>query len=84
MANHVGETYDWRVSGIAEFAYFVELESGIEITVYLPRYSRYIVDSVRGVVSTTQGKRIATIGEKLKIEVTGVMQDERRIVGEKR
>lgn len=39
MANHVGETYVGRVSGIALFAYFVELDSGIEVTVYLPRYS---------------------------------------------
>jgi len=70
------------VSGIAEFAYFVELDSGIEVTVYLPRERRYIVDSVRGVLSTTQGKRITSIGEKLQVEVTGVIQDERRIVGE--
>lgn len=82
MADKVGQTFSGRVAGIAEFAYFVELESGIEVTVYLPRERRYIIDPMEGILSTVQGKRIVQIGEKLKIEITGVMNDERRIVGE--
>lgn len=61
MANHVGETYVGRISGIAEFAYFVELDSGIEVTVYLPRYSRYIVDGVTGILASVRGQRVAQI-----------------------
>ena len=71
------------MAGIAEFAYFIELASGIEVTVYLPREHRYIIDPMEGILSTIQGKRIVQIGEKLKIEITGVMNDERRIVAEK-
>lgn len=61
MANHVGENYVGRVSGIAEFAYFVELDSGIEVTVYLPRQRRYIVDGVTGILTSIQGQKIAQI-----------------------
>lgn len=65
---------------MTEFAYFIELASGIEVTVYLPRERRYIIDPMEGILSTAQGKRIVQIGEKLKVEITGVMNDERRIV----
>jgi ribonuclease R len=83
MEDKVGQTFSGRVAGIAEFAYFVELASGIEVTVYLPRERRYIIDPIEGVLSTIQGKRIVQVGEKLKVEITGIMNDERRIVGER-
>ncbi len=45
MADKVGKIYDGQISGLAEFALFVELENGIETTLYLPR-GRYNIDSV--------------------------------------
>jgi predicted RNA-binding protein with RPS1 domain len=45
MADKVGNTYDGQISGLTEFALFVELENGIEATLYLPR-GRYNIDSV--------------------------------------
>jgi hypothetical protein len=38
---------------------------------------------MEGILSTAQGKHIVQVGEKLKVEITGIMSDERRIVGEK-
>ncbi len=35
MSDKVGQTFDGRVSGLTEWAVFVELESGVEVTVYL-------------------------------------------------
>lgn len=71
------------MSGITEFAYFVELDSGIEVTVYLPRNRRYMVDLIHGILSTVHGKRVIDIGEQLQVQIVGVMEDERRIVGER-
>ena len=66
---------------MTEFAYFIELESGIEVTVYLPRERRYIVDAIHGTLSTMHGKRVVDIGERLQVQIVGVMEDERRIIG---
>lgn len=83
MAKHIGETLSGRVAGIAEFAYFVELDNGIEVTIYLPRMSRYRTDDITGILSDSRGKEIAQIWQKLQIQITGVMEEERRIVGER-
>lgn len=83
MSNKVGDTYTGRVSGISEFAYFVELATGIEVTVYLPRNRRYMVDSVSGILASSYGKPITQIGKTLDIKITEVLMGERRIIGER-
>ena len=61
MAKYVGETFSGRVAGIAEFAYFVELDSGIEVTVYLPRMIRYRTDDITGILTDSRGKQVVQI-----------------------
>lgn len=51
MQDKVGNVYVGRVSGIAEFALFVELENGIEGTMYLPR-KKFRVNSFTGSLET--------------------------------
>lgn len=82
MMNHIGDTYIGRVSGITEFAYFVELDNGVEATIYLPRGGRYRVDEVFGILTDTYGRKIASIGDKKEIQILDVLEQERRIIGE--
>ena len=82
MADKVGKTYDGQISGLAEFALFVELENGIEATLYLPR-GRYNIDSVSWVLTDPSGKRLGTIGEKIRVKLESVNMTERRVVIER-
>ncbi len=68
---------------MAEFAYFVELENGIEVTIYLPRHTRVSINVLTGSILNTHGKILHTIGEKVKIMVTEVNMDDRRILGKR-
>ena len=51
MLDKVGITYQGRVSGMTEYALYVELESGIEGTLPLPR-GRYVTDHIGGILRT--------------------------------
>ncbi len=82
MADKVGKIYDGQISGLAEFALFVELENGIEATLYLPR-GRYNIDSVNWVLTTTSGKQLGAIGERIRVKVESVNMAERRVVIER-
>ena len=37
MATRIGQSFPGRVSGLTEWAIFVELENGVEVTIYLER-----------------------------------------------
>ncbi len=82
MADKVNKIYDGQISGLAEFALFVELENGIEATLYLPR-GRYNIDSVSWVLTDPSGKRLGTIGEKIRVKLESVNMTERRVVVER-
>jgi predicted RNA-binding protein with RPS1 domain len=45
MSDKVGKTYYGQISGLSEFALFIELENGIETTLYLPR-GRYNINGI--------------------------------------
>lgn len=60
MSDKIGKKYSGQISGLAEFAIFVELENGIESTLYLPR-AKYQINSIEGTIHTLSGKKIATI-----------------------
>lgn len=81
MRDKIGKTYRGQISGLAEFALFVELENGIETTLYLPR-GRYNIDQIEGILTTTSGKKLWSIGEMVQVRIESVNMTERRVVVE--
>ena len=84
MATRIGQSFPGRVSGLTEWAIFVELENGVEVTIYLERWrshGRYIVDPVRGTI-TLGPKTIHTIGDALVVKVIAINSEEKRVEGE--
>jgi ribonuclease R len=79
MSDKVGKVYNWQISGLSEFALFVELENGIETTLYLPR-GRYNINSIEWVLTTPSGKKLWSIWEKIQIKIENVNMTERRVV----
>ena len=82
MRSHVGETFSGRVSGLSEFALFVELENSIEVTVYLPRGKKYTAGALDGHLYDARGKIVATLGDHVSVCISEVLQSERRVVAE--
>jgi ribosomal protein S1 len=82
MTDKVGKIYDGQISGLAEFALFVELENGIEATLYLPR-GRYHIDSVQGILTSPSGQKLGTIGERVSVKIESINMAERRVIVEK-
>ncbi len=82
MADKVGQTFDGRISGLTEWAIFVELESGVEVTSYLPKWrERYTVDPIYGTLS--QGKKIFhMIGDPVHVKVVAINSEEKRVEGQ--
>ena len=83
MQKRIGQSFSGRVSGLAEWAIFVELKSGVEVTVYTDKWrshGRYIVDPVRGTLSLGQ-KILYTIGDELVVKVVGINSEEKRVEG---
>lgn len=56
MNDKIGKGYQWQISWLAEFALFIELENGIETTLYLPRW-KYNIDQIEGIIRTSSGKK---------------------------
>jgi ribonuclease R len=82
MSRHVGGVFRGQVSSMAEFAVFIELENGIEATLYLPR-RRHIVNRIDGTLETESGKILYRIGERMSVRVERINMWERRIIVEK-
>lgn len=80
MHDKIGVTYSWIISGIAEFAYFVELENGIEITIYLPRRRKYSADMITWILRDNDGKKIARIGDCIQVIIDSIDMNTRRIL----
>lgn len=84
MEKRITQSFSGRISGLAEWAIFVELESGVEVTVYREKWrshGRYIVDPVHGTLSLGQ-KILHTIGDELVVKVVGINAEEKRVEGE--
>ncbi len=82
MQDTVGKSFTGRISGITEFAIFIELENGIEGTMYIPK-RKYILNPVLGTLEDSTGRMIYKIGEEIKIQVTQIDMKERRIIFDK-
>lgn len=82
MSDKVGKTYSGQISGLSEFALFVELENGIETTLYLPR-GRYNINSIEWILTTPSGKKLGSIWEKVHVRIESVNMTERRVIVEK-
>ena len=79
ISNFVGEEFEGVISGVTNFALFVELESGIEgivKTEYLAGKRRFVCDQKNYTLS--DGKRTFKLGQKVRIKVVGVNFGERR------
>jgi ribonuclease R len=79
MSSFVGSNFDAMISGIAAFAYFVELSNGIECMIELPhRWNK--VDELTGSLLDKNGKVILQIGQKVKVTIERIDMKEKRIV----
>lgn len=78
------EQYVWvehigQVSGVSEFAYFVELESGVEAVV--PLQGRwYRVDQTRWILYDVYKKKVSQIGERLLVRIDRVDRRDNRVI----
>lgn len=82
MSDKIWKTYTGQISGLSEFALFVELENGIETTLYLAR-GRYNINAMEWILTTPSGKKLGTIGEQVQIRIESVNMAERRVIVEK-
>jgi exoribonuclease R len=83
MEQYISKTFLSRISGFSPFAIFVELENGIEGTLYLSREKRYTPYEKDGTLRDTSNKIIATLGESLSVKVIEVDNQKKRIVVER-
>ncbi len=82
MEQYIWHTYHWRIAWIAEFAIFVELDNGVEWTLYLPR-KRYRVNMSEWNLETLSGKVEYSVGDDIQVVIHQVDMNERRIILQK-
>ncbi len=69
FAQEIGNTFQGKISGISEWAIFIELENGIEVTELLEERG-HTVESMTGTIFDARKKKIATLGEEVAITIT--------------
>jgi ribonuclease R len=81
MADHIGETFEGIVSGVTNFGVFVELENTIEgmIHVSLLNDDYYRYEEKYYCLIGERTKRVIRMGDKVKIKVSGVNLNDRKI-----
>ena len=81
MLNHIGETYEGVISGVASFGMFVELSNGVEGLVHMSSltddYYEFIED--RYCLAGTHNGHTYWLGDTVQIEVLQVNREERSI-----
>ena len=82
MEAHIGGIFDGKISGVTDWGIFVELDMGVEILVYLPRFHDFQVDNVVGAIIDRNQKIIFQIGEKKTIKIKKILKEDGKIVGE--
>lgn len=81
MQDKVWHTFKWQVSGLSEFALFIELENGIEWTLYLPR-KRFHINQIQWTLETEEWNILYQIGDDIVVTIERVDMNERRIIVE--
>ncbi len=79
MQNKVGQIFSGQVSWVTDFAVFVELQNGIEWTLYLPR-KRFQINQLDGSISDGNNAVLYRIGDAIKARVEEVNMNEKRII----
>lgn len=79
MWDKIGNIYSGVISGISDFALFVEIENGIEVTVYLP-HAKYNINPIEGRILSNSGKLIGEIGTEVRVKIENVNIAEKRII----
>ncbi len=82
MNGHIGGIFEGKISGVADWGIFVELDIGVEITAYLPRFHNFQVDETAGAIINKKQEIIFQIWQKKTIKITKILQKEQRIIGE--
>lgn len=74
MENKIGEIFDGKIAGVAEWGCFVELEIGVEVTLYFPPFVKYQVDETSGSVIDKRQNIICQIGDKMSVKITKIRE----------
>lgn len=77
MTRFIDHTMSGRVSHVSEWAIFVMLDNGIEVTVLLP-WGRYSVDTTQGILYQ-KNKKLSQIGESISVIIDSIHSTEYRI-----
>lgn len=79
MADKSGEVYDGIISGVTGFGIFVQLANTVEGFISLDKLpaGKYKFDEGRFTLSS--GKRMFSLGDKIKIKVDGISREIRRV-----
>ena len=80
MQNTIWQRFSGKISSIIEWWVFVELENGIEVTVYFDKKHKYQVDSITGSIIDKNQKIIHKIGENITVVIKKI--EEKRIIAE--
>lgn len=81
MSKFVGSVYTGVISWVTESNVYVELENGVEGSIYLSAKGspKWMIDMARGSLRDTSGKEIYRIGEKIRVKIASVDMEARRI-----
>ena len=81
MEDHLGETFEGVISGVASFGMFVELENTVEglIPMQAMLDDYYICDEKNYQLIGEETGRVFSLGEKVTIVVTGVNRQMKQI-----
>ncbi|MBP9812318.1 S1 RNA-binding domain-containing protein, partial [Candidatus Gracilibacteria bacterium] len=81
MSKFVGSVYSGIISGVTESNIYVELDNGVEGSIYLSVKGspKGTIDMARGSLRDISGKEIYRIGEKIQVKIASVDMEARRI-----
>lgn len=82
MESNIGKIFHGKISGVAEWGIFIELDIGVEITAYLPRFHHFQIDEIAGAIIDNRQNIIYQIGQEKTVKIIKISEKDGRIVGE--